>query len=270
MGSGPSNFQLGLHQVRPSAPVPYSGFTQASVQFHAAPTAPAECNANNLKMTRTRNHAKAADEKHAPLQMLADTATAMASPPISIPQSRHEYSSEETSSSAASPDKSMTKEAREIARREHLTASIVALVEEIRTASDDSKRLVVQTLQEVAEKPSTTLGAFSASNLRRHSPQSVRSQSHEGRHNGYNSEPGDGHNSKDDSASERETVRMVASALLKGMTETRSAGDRQKSKGPNKFPCPASGCTKSFPRECELRLVSIDVLFPISSWLKAS
>jgi hypothetical protein len=253
VGSGSSNLQSGMQQSRSNASNAYGGFASSPDQYQV-PSAPSEANTASIG-THTRRHMNTVHETHAPLNLLADTA--LASPPASVSQSRHTYSSGLSSNFEASPDKSMFSDDQKSTEGTSLTKAFKAFVKELGTASDDQKDSVLRALQEASEEPSDNIGDISQGSVLRRNPQSGQSSFYDGRHTVYGCAQSDGSDGRGDSTSEQEELRRGLAVIAKGLKEARSSKDRQKSKSPTReFRCEQQNCDKVFPRKCQLTLVS--------------
>jgi hypothetical protein len=254
--TGSSNLQLVMQHNQSNAPNAYGRFAPGSVQYQVPPT-PAESN-TALPVTRARHHMNTVHETHAPLNLLADTA--LASPPTSVSQSRHAYSSGLSSTFAASPDKSISSDDQKSFESTRLAKALKAFVKELGTASDDQRDSVLRALQEASEEPSDAISNIKGNMLRRTS-QSAQHSFYDRRPEGFDCAPSDGLDGRGDSASEQEELRKGLAVIAKGFKEARSHKDRQKSKSPPRmFSCEHDNCDKVFPRKCQLTLVSSPIM----------
>jgi hypothetical protein len=252
VGSGSGIISLGMQPSQSNAPNAYSGFgpNPNQYQLHSTSTEASTV----TRGTHTRRNMNAVQETHAPLNLLADTA--LASPPNSVSQSRHAYSSGLSSNFAASPDKSITSDDQKFTEGTRLANALKAFVKELGTASDDQKDSVLRALQEASEEPNDTIGDVSNGKILGRSPHSARSSSYNSRRNVWDCAPSDGPDGRGDSASEQEEFRKGLALIAKGMKQARGSRSDQKSKHPPRsFPCPQPSCDKEFPRKCQLTLV---------------
>jgi hypothetical protein len=245
-GSDLNNYRFGTQRNRPDNASAYGRFDHGPVQYHT-PGPPVETN-TTLRTTRTRHQTNQTSESRASLNILADTA--LASPPTSVPQSRHAYSSGLSSNFAASPEKSLNSDDQKSTESTRLSHLLKAFMKELGTATNDQKVSLFRAIHESSEE--STNKHQSDDNEHFVSPRTARNPSYENRINVYDSGP-DG---KSDSASEQEELRKGIMLIMNGLKDTRSLRDRRKAKSPPGYnACSWKNCDKVFSQGCQLRSV---------------